>query len=110
MKKIIQNKLIRDKIPEIIKINGEKSKVTKLNEKQFDKALKEKMLEESLEVKNAKTREEILCELADVMEVMKSIAKNNKITFNDIEKTRKEKLAKRGGFQKRLFLKYTYKE
>jgi predicted house-cleaning noncanonical NTP pyrophosphatase (MazG superfamily) len=107
--KIICNKLIRDKIPQIIQKSGLKSKISKLNNKQYDSSLKEKLLEESMEVKKAKNKAEILNELSDIMEVTNSIAKNYHITIEEVEKHRRKKLAERGGFDKRLFLKYTYK-
>jgi len=106
MNKKVHNKLIRDKIPEILKTNKIKFKVSKLNDKQFSKALKNKLLEETIELKDAKTKDELLNELADVQEVFETILKNNKISLKDVVKKQQKKRAERGGFDKKIFLKY----
>ena len=110
MNREIHNKLIRDKIPQIISANKSKFKISILNNKQFRNALKKKLLEEALELEKAKTKEEILNELSDVLEIVENISKQNHISMRDVEKSRQKKFIERGGFDKRLFLKYTYKE
>ena len=109
MKKIVYNKLIRDKIPQIIEKSGSKPEVSRLDNKNFDLALRKKLLEEAIEVRKAKTKEDLLNELSDIMEVVNAIAKDHSILITDIEKSRKRKFNERGGFEKRLFLEYTYK-
>ena len=52
------NKLVRDKIPEIIEENGEYSLTKTLNDKEYEKALYDKLLEEANEVINANKKEE----------------------------------------------------
>ena len=99
------NKLVRDKIPEIIKNNGGNPEFEILNDESYVESLKEKLFEECKEVINAKTKQEITEELADVMEVMLCIGKIYGIDFEDIEKTRKIKNEKRGSFESRIFLK-----
>ena len=46
------NKLVRDKIPELIEEKGEYSLTRTLNEKEYEKALYDKLLEEVSEVIN----------------------------------------------------------
>ena len=52
------NKLVRDKIPEIIEENDEYSLTRTLNDKEYEKALYDKLLEEANEVINANKKEE----------------------------------------------------
>ena len=103
--KKVFNKLVRDKIPEIIKNNGGNPEFEILSDESYMASLKEKLREECEEIINAKTKQEITEELADVMEVMLCIGKINSIDFEDIEKTRKIKNEKRGSFKSRVFLK-----
>lgn len=106
MTRKIYNKLIRDKIPEIIKKDNAVPKVLELDDKQFAIRLKEKLMEEVKELIEAKTEKEILNELVDVFEVLESIALNNHITIADIKKQKEKKKIQRGGFDKKLFLEY----
>jgi predicted house-cleaning noncanonical NTP pyrophosphatase (MazG superfamily) len=110
MSREIHNKLIRDKIPEIMTVKKIKFKVSKLNNKQFSKALKNKLLEEVIELKEAKTKDELLNELADVKEVFEAILKDDKISLKDVVKKQQKKRVERGGFEKKLFLRYVDKE
>lgn len=70
---------------------------------EFEKELKRKLLEEVKEAVKAK-KDELPNELADVLEIIKTMASHYKISFKDIEKTQIEKSKKRGGFKKKLFL------
>jgi len=106
MSRKIYNKLIRDKIPEIIKSKGKVPKVSVLTEEKYRKALKEKMGEEVKELLEAKTNNDILNELADIQELIKAIAKNHRITIKAVENKRKKKKRERGSFKKKIFLKY----
>lgn len=103
MVKTYYNKLIRDKIPKVITQKGGRYKTRVLLTKEFEKELKKKLLEESKELLEA-PREELLSELADVLEVLKSIALHHKIDFRTVEKYRIQKKKERGGFLKKLFL------
>jgi predicted house-cleaning noncanonical NTP pyrophosphatase (MazG superfamily) len=100
------NKLIRDKIPEIIEKDNAIPKVSVLDDEKFAIALKEKLIEEAKELLNAKTQEEILNELSDVLQLVESIATNNNVSIAEIEKQKLAKKEKRGGFEKKLFLEY----
>lgn len=102
-KKYYHQKLIRDRIPEAIKATGDKGKIRVLGEKEYEKELKKKLVEESKEATKA-SKKEILNELADVLELTKSIASHYKIPFSKVEKFQEEKRKKRGGFKKKLFL------
>ena len=85
------NKLIRDKIPEIIQKDNATPKVSILDDEQFSSALKEKLIEEAKELQEAKTQEEILNELSDVLQLVESIASNNKLTIEEIKNQKEAK-------------------
>ncbi len=106
MTKRIYNKLVRDKIPEIIKKNGEVSKVVVLDDAEFKIALKNKLIEEAQEVLEANSMEDVLNELSDVMELVEAIVKYNDLTMSEVEKKKQKKKEERGGFERRLFLEY----
>lgn len=106
MKKIIYNKLIRDKIPEIIEKSGGIFKIHKLNKTEFKKELAKKILEEGKELCEAKSKADISNELSDLLELIQTIARQYKISPEKLEGSRIEKYRKRGGFEKRLFLEY----
>ncbi len=103
MKKVYYRKLIRDKIPEIIKSNGGDYEIRTLRKKEFEKELKKKLLEESKELLEA-PKKELVNELSDVLEIIKSIASHYKIDFKQVEKYQNKKSKERGGFLKRIFL------
>ena len=98
------NKLVRDNIPEIIRANGEEPIVQILNDQEYKAELEIKLLEECNEVLSAKGINR-LEELADLMEVLISLANLENKTLEDIEKIRIDKKSKRGGFTKKLYLK-----
>ncbi len=95
------NKLVRDKIPNIIKANGDIPYTRILSdEKEYLIALIDKLFEEAQELKDNPSLEE----LADVLEVIYAIGKKLGFTTNQIESARKEKKSLRGGFSNRVFL------
>jgi predicted house-cleaning noncanonical NTP pyrophosphatase (MazG superfamily) len=103
MKRYIHNKLVRDKIPEIIKATGNEGEVRVMGEREFEKELKKKLIEEARELLKTK-KENLPKELADVLEVLKSIAEFYGIDFELIEEKQIKRRKERGGFKKRLFL------
>ena len=96
------NKLVRDKIPEIIENDGHKAKFTTLSEQDYMTALDKKLLEEVKEYQADKS----LDEMADVLEVLYAICNARGYTKKALETKRQEKKMDRGGFEKRLFLEY----
>lgn len=98
------NKLVRDKIPEVIKSNGSKPITRIMDDNEYEKELLMKLLEETNEVLSAKTNEEILEECADVTEVIFSIVELKGYSIEDLLETRKQKFEKRGGFKEKIFL------
>jgi predicted house-cleaning noncanonical NTP pyrophosphatase (MazG superfamily) len=100
MSKIVYNKLVRDKIPEIIRADGKKLKSRVLNDEEHLEALLKKLEEECRELIEARNIEE----MADVHEVLNALAETLNITKGELEKVRATKANKRGGFQQRIFL------
>ena len=97
------NKLIRDKIPEIIEAEGRKCKIETLSDEEYLKCLNDKLLEEVNEYLESGNVEE----LADLEEVLRAILKAKSVDYESFEKIRIDKVEKRGAFDKRLLLKET---
>lgn len=70
------NKLVRDKIPNIIFENGESVKCIEINGIGFLRAIKNKFIEEAYEIIDSKSNEELLEELADMEELCSTLEKN----------------------------------
>lgn len=96
----VYNKLVRDKILEIIKTNGQKSTHKILTAEEYAVELTKKLVEEVEEYKKDKNTDE----LADIMEVVYALANLHSCTAEELEKIRAEKAEKRGGFEKKILL------
>lgn len=97
-------KLVRDKVPEMIQSEGSIVQSQKLHGDELVEALKNKLIEEAQEVLHAKSANELKEELADVMEVWTAIASSHNIDLADIEKARISKKAKRGAFADGIYI------
>lgn len=97
------HKLVRDKIPNIIRDNGEVPIVKILDYDQYKEELEKKLMEECQEVLDATGYDRIM-ELADLLEVMISLSELENKTLDDINFAREQKKNERGGFSERLFL------
>jgi predicted house-cleaning noncanonical NTP pyrophosphatase (MazG superfamily) len=98
------NKLVRDKIPQIIESKGKKFSIKVLNDEDYIKYLKEKVYEELDEYCAAETDGEAMEELADLLEVIRALAKHHGSSIEAVEAVRKDKSEKRGAFQEKVFL------
>lgn len=99
MKKIY-NKLVRDKIPQIIESTGQSCKTRILSEEEYQQKLDEKLTEELAEYQESKSPEE----LADLLEVMEAVAKTRGYSWEQLCAIRDAKREKRGGFDQRILL------
>jgi predicted house-cleaning noncanonical NTP pyrophosphatase (MazG superfamily) len=95
------NKLVRDRIPEIINASGKSCTTEILSDEEYLRMLDAKLDEELAEYHKDQNVEE----LADLLEVIRSAAMAHGYTLEDLERVRAEKAAKRGGFEKRILLK-----
>lgn len=103
----IYNKLVRDKIPQIIEADNNRKPITKiLNEKEYKEQLDKKLQEEVKEY----LKDDNLEEIADIIEVIRAIIDFKGSNYEDVEKIRKEKLLKRGGFKEKIFLESVLEE
>ncbi|MFA5931388.1 MAG: nucleoside triphosphate pyrophosphohydrolase [archaeon] len=93
-------KLVRDNIPNIIQSKGDTAKTHIANKKEFEEALIAKLEEELKEVKEDRNIEEI----ADLIEVALTLAKEYGATEEEINELRKKKNLKNGAFEKRIIL------
>lgn len=108
IKKHYYRKLVRDRIPEIIESKGDLYKARVLNIRKYRKLLGKKLVEEAKELENVRETD-LIKELADVLQVLKSIAEFEKVPFKKIEGKRKQRERERGGFKKRIFLVWSNK-
>ncbi len=105
MKKVVRyDKLIRDRIPEIIKEAGWLPTVKILKKSEFLNAIKKKVFEEAGELIQSKDKKGIVDEIVDIQELFDVLAAEIKLTKSELKKLQADKRKKRGGFKKRLFL------
>lgn len=106
MEKIF-NKLVRDNIPEIIKSKNETPYIRILSDNEYKRELFRKLTEECNEVISTNKKEELLEELADVLEVIKALAKTENESLEKIMELAEEKSQIRGSFNSKIFLEKT---
>ena len=94
------HKLVRDRIPELIRRDGGMPQTRRLSDEDFATALAQKLVEEAEEFAATPTPEE----LADVLEVIHALAQLAGISVDEVETLRRAKAAERGGFDERLML------
>ena len=101
--KYTYNKLVRDKIPDNIdNIVGRKATWRTMYDEEYIKELNKKLLEESHEF----IEENDFEELADIMEVIESIMKVKKITWEDVKEKQEKKRDEKGGFENKIYLEF----
>lgn len=95
------NKLVRDKIPEIIKEDGEVPITEKVSGEAYRTVLREKLNEEVDEYQSSHEVEE----LADILEVVYALGQIEGQGPSELRKIREEKRAERGGFEEGIVLR-----
>jgi predicted house-cleaning noncanonical NTP pyrophosphatase (MazG superfamily) len=100
----IYNKLVRDRIPEVIAADGKKFSTRVLNNDEYIKELKKKSFEELEEYVNTDNNEDAIEELADLLEIIHSLSEYHGESIEKVEEVRKNKVKKRGGFKEKIFL------
>ena len=97
----VYNKLVRDKILDIIEKNeGKKPNFRILNSTDYLSELNIKLQEELKEYLESGEVEE----LADLEEVLRAILFLKNVSYEEFENIRIEKVKKRGAFEKRIYL------
>ena len=94
------NKLVRDKIPEIISQRGEESTWHVADNEEYELKLHEKLREEVDEFLKSEDEDQI----SDILEVLDAIIAHHGFSKEDIDDAKAFKKAKRGGFEKRIIL------
>ncbi|NHJ13205.1 MAG: phosphoribosyl-ATP pyrophosphohydrolase [Candidatus Thorarchaeota archaeon] len=93
-------KLVRDRIPDIIRTTGIEPVVRVASIEELDLLLREKAVEEAKELLLSGDTEEI----GDLLEVLHELIKIRGVEWGKIEEIRKDKSNKRGGFANRYVL------
>lgn len=104
MHKFLQNKLWRDKAPDLMRAIGSIVHVKKLDDSEYEQQLKIKLVEEVEEVCVTQTQEQLVEELADVLEVIDAICVLRKISLEEVRKCQAEKRDHKGGFYQRAYV------
>ncbi len=100
MSTIRYDKLVRDKIPEIIEASGRRCRYSYLSREDYLTRLDEKLSEELAEYQESKSMEE----LADLLEVIRAVAAARGSSIEEVEAIRRVKAEKRSRFEKRILL------
>lgn len=77
-------KLVRDKVPCIIAEQGRKPKYRQLNRPEYEQALKQKVIEEAIELLRAETLQDMAEEAADLMEVLSCLERHLDIDLVEV--------------------------
>jgi len=98
---MIQNdKLVRDRIPEILRAQGKRCDVRTLADDEFAQRVEEKLAEEIAEYRESGEIEE----LADIVKLIEAIAEQRGVEWDQFERLRLQKREQRGGFTRRLLV------
>ncbi len=97
---LAKEKLVRDRIPELIRNSGEEPIVRKATTQELERFLLEKIVEEALEFKETGD----IDELVDILEVLDAYMEYRKIDSGLMEIQQHAKRLARGGFTEGLVL------
>ena len=97
---MVHNKLVRDRIPEIIASQGKTAHTRILDSEEYIRMLERKLDEEVGEYHRDKTPEE----LADILEVVLALAESRGCSREALAEIYGRKHESRGGFRDRVFL------
>ncbi len=97
------NKLVRDRIPEIIRSKGKTPIIHIASDEEYEKKLRAKLQEEVDEFLQDPDKEE----LADILEVIYALCDLYGVSRDKLEEFRAKKARERGGFKKKVILEET---
>lgn len=104
MNKFLCQKIVRDQCTEQLIEAGIEVEERSLDRAGTSRYIKEKLVEEAKEVVEAKSLQEVTEELADVLEVVKAVARFHGISESAVEEARQAKRKRRGGFEKYCYI------
>jgi len=100
------DKLVRDKVPDRMHKKNIHISYYAMDHDEYIRELKRKLLEEAEEVVEANSKDDLIEELADVLEVVYALSVACEISLDQIEDIRNIKKENRGGFEKKIYSKY----
>lgn len=103
--RVTYNKLIRDRVPEVIQADGRHAVTRILDSHDYQSALLAKLVEEAKEAEAA-SPDTLPAELADIFEVLQALVPMLAMSWQDLMELASAKRRQRGGFTRRLFLEY----
>ena len=92
----------RDRLPAMMRAQGLAVFERRLDEAEYQAALREKLVEEAQEAREAGDGD-LIGELADVLEVVRALADAHGLSLDQVEERRLAKREERGGFEDRVF-------
>ena len=98
------NKLVRNRIPEILTQAGYTYDVATMSEEEYQQALRNKLVEEALEAATASDTQQLITEFADLYEVIDTLMTSNYITHTMVRIEQGRRSQERGGFSQRIRL------
>jgi predicted house-cleaning noncanonical NTP pyrophosphatase (MazG superfamily) len=104
--RIEYNKLVRDGVPEVVRSSGGSARTVKASPQEADWLLRQKLIEEAFEVSGA-AGEQIVEELADLLETFDALIAHTGIDRDAVEQARRDKRLLRGGFDELIYLEAT---
>lgn len=105
MPRTTYGKLVRDRIPEIIRASGRECGIEEISEEEVRSALLVKLVEEAEEARAVDA--DLVTECADVLEVLEAAITVHGLTWEAVRAEQQRRRAERGGFEKRLRLLWT---
>lgn len=100
-------KLVRDRIPDIIRESGNECETAVLSDEEYRQALRQKLIEEAAEVAAA-DGENFIGELADLYEVIDALMASYGISGDRILNAQAKRRETRGGFAQKIMLLRTF--
>lgn len=100
----IYNKIVRDRIPEIIRSDGKECSTRVIEGEEYRSALQEKLGEELAEYAESSDP----TELADLLEVIYALGSAHGLSPSELEDIRSEKEMSNGGFKEGIFLESVF--
>ncbi|MGL5509142.1 MAG: nucleoside triphosphate pyrophosphohydrolase [Microcoleaceae cyanobacterium] len=99
-------KLVRDRIPEIIRKAGKDCEAVIMSDTEYCQALRQKVIEEATELANA-SEGELATEIADLLEVIEALMTTYHISEKQVQLEQDQKRAQKGDFRKKVMLLWT---
>lgn len=97
-------KLVRDRIPEIMKNKGKTPNYRTMDKTEYRRELYRKLGEEFREYRKANDQLEKIEEMADILTVLKAITELDSILIDDVISMAKRKRFEKGEFVEKIYL------